>query len=126
MAQKEVTRKRALPRKRIVTNTLPRNARSQSCSVANANSLMAVIRKTAPIGAKVAVRPAVPKQKKAQPPGIRIKAPKRKKKIRARAVIDSSPFKGCLWTRQEPGSRITKTWLQSQEKPRLEAPIWVC
>ena len=84
----------------------------------------AVIRRTAPKGAKVADRPAVPKQKKVQPPGMRIKAPKRK--TRARAETGPSPYKECLWTRQGPGSKIMKTWLQSQEKPRLKAPIWVC
>ena len=57
---------------------------------------------------------------------MRIKAPKRKKKIRARAVTGPSPSKECLWTRHKPGSKIMKTWLQSWEKPRLEAPIWVC
>ena len=82
-----------------VENTLPKNARSQSCSVANANFLAAVIRRTAPIGAKVANRPAAPRQKKAQPPEMRIKAPKRKKKTRPRAVIGASPFKECLWMR---------------------------
>ena len=66
--------------------TSPKNARSQSCSAANASSLEAVIRKTAPDGAKVAIRPAAPRQKKAQPPGMRLKAPKTKRKIRARAV----------------------------------------
>ena len=121
-----------LPRVAIINastateNTSPKNARSQSCSVANVNSLAAVIRRTAPIRAKAAVRPTVPRQKKAQPPEMRIKAPKRKKKIRARAMIGPSPFKECLWMRQGPGSRIIKTWLRSWEKPRLEAPIWVC
>ena len=52
------------------------------------------------VTAKAAVRPAVPRQKKAQPPEMRIKAPKRKKKIRARAMIGPSPFKECLWTRE--------------------------
>ena len=61
-------------------STLPKNTRSQSCSAANVNSLAAVKRRTAPIGAKAAIRHTVPKQKKAQPPGIRIKASKRKKK----------------------------------------------
>ena len=36
------------------------------------------------------------KTKKVQPPGMRIKAPKRKKKTRARAVTGPSPFKECL------------------------------
>ena len=105
------------------------------------NSSVAVIRRTAPVGAKVAIRPAAPRQKKAQPPGIRIKAPrqkkaqppgirikapKRKRKTGARAMTGPSPFKECIWMRQGPDSRITKTWLQSQEKPRLKAPIWVC
>ena len=121
-----------LPRAAIVNastaaeNTLPKNVRSQSCSAANANSLVAVIRRTALVGAKAADRPTVPKQKKVQPPGMRLKAPKIKRKIRARAVIGPSPYKECLWTGQGPGSRIMKTWLRSQEKPRLEAPIWVC
>ena len=92
-------------------NTSPKNARSQSCSAVNASSLVAVIGRTAPDGAKVAIRPTVPRQKKVQPPGMRIKAPKRKKKIRARVVIGPSLFKECLWTRQGPGSKITKTWL---------------
>ena len=90
------------------------------------NSSVAVIRRTAPVGAKVAIRPAAPRQKKVQPPGMRIKVPKRKKRIRARAVIGPSPFKECLWMRQGPGSKIMKTWLQSREKSRLKAPIWVC
>ena len=107
-------------------STLPKNTRSQSCSAANVNSLAAVKRRTAPIGAKVAIRHTVPKQKKAQPPGMRIKASKRKKKIRARAVIDPSPYKECPWTKQELGSRIMKPWLQSWEKPKSRAPIWVC
>ena len=109
-----------------VENTLPKNARSQSCSAANVNSSVAVIKRTAPIRAKAAVRLAAPRQKNVQLPGMRIKAPKRKKKTRARAMTGSSPFKECLWTRQGPGSKIMKTWLQSQEKPRLKAPIWVC
>ena len=83
----------------------PKNVRSQSCSVANASSSVAVIRRTVP------VRPTAPRQKKAQPPGMRIKAPKSKKKIRARAMTGPSPSKECLWMRQGPGSRITKTWL---------------
>ena len=66
------------------------------------------------------------KTEEGAPPGIRIKAPKRKKKTRARAATGPSPFKECLWTRQGPGSNIMKTWLQSREKPRLKAPIWVC
>ena len=121
-----------LPRAAIVNastaaeNTSPKNARSQSCSAANASSSAVVIRRTAPKGAKAAVRPTAPRQKRAQPPGMRIKAPKRKKKTRARAVIGPSPSKECLWTRQGPSSKIMKTWLQSQEKPRLKAPIWVC
>ena len=75
--------------------------------------MVVVIRRTAPIGARAAIRLAAPKQKKVQPPGMRIKASKRKKKTRARAEIGPSPFKECLWTRHEPGSRITKPWLQS-------------
>ena len=110
----------------VVENTLPKNARNQSCSAANASSSVAVIRRTAPEGAKAAVRLTAPRQKKVQPPGMRIKAPKRKKKARARAVIGPSPSKECLWMRHKPGSKIMKTWLQSWEKPRLEAPIWVC
>ena len=51
--------------------------------------MVAVIRRTAPIRARAAIRLAVPKQKKVQPPGMRIKAPKRKKKTRARAEIGS-------------------------------------
>ena len=74
-------------------NTSPKNARSQSCSAVNASSSAAVIRRTAPKGAKVAVRLAAPKEKKVQPPGMRIKAPKRKKKTRARAETGPSPFK---------------------------------
>ena len=80
----------------VVENTLPKNARSPSCSAVNASSLAAAIRRTAPEGAKAAIRLAVPRQKKAQLPGTRIKAPKRKKKIRARAMIGPSPSKGCL------------------------------
>ena len=110
----------------VAENTSPKNVRSQSCSAVSASSLVAVIRRTASKGAKAAVRLAAPRQKKAQPPGMRIKAPKRKKKTRARAVIGPSPYKECLWTRQGPGSKVTKTWLRSQEKPRLEAPISVC
>ena len=110
----------------VAENTSPKSVRSQSCSAVNVNSLVAVIRRTAPIGVKAAVRLAVPRQKKVQPPGIRIKAPKRKKKTRARAETDPSPYKECLWTRHEPGSRIMKTWLQSWKKPRLKAPIWMC
>ena len=109
-----------------VENTSPKNARSQSCSAANVNSSVVVIRRTAPIGAKVAVRLAAPRWKKAPPPGMRLKALKTKRKTRARAMIGPSSFKECLWMRQGPGSRIMKTWLQSQEKPRLKAPIWVC
>ena len=107
-------------------NTLPKNVRSQSYSAANANSSAVVIRRTAPVGPKAAIRPAAPRQKRVQPPGMRIKAPKRKKKTRARAMIGPSPFRKCLWTRQGPGSRIMKTWLRSREKPRLKAPTWVC
>ena len=108
-----------------VENTLPKNARSQNCSAANVNSSVAVVRRTVPVGAKAAVRLTAPRQKKAQPPGMRLKAPKRKK-TRARAMIGPSLFKECLWTRQGPGSRIMNPWLQSWKKPRLEAPIWVC
>ena len=60
---------------------------------------MAVIRKTAPKGAKAAIRLAAPRQKKVQPPGMRLKAPKIKKKTRARAKTGPSPSKECLWTR---------------------------
>ena len=88
--------------------------------------MAAVIRRTGPEGAKVATRLAAPKLKKVQPPGMRLKAPKTRKKIRARAVIGLSTYKECLWTRQEPGSKIMRTWLQSREKPRLKAPIWIC
>ena len=109
-----------------VESTSPKNAKSQSCSAVNANSSAAVTRRTAPIEARVAVRLAAPRQKKAQPPGMRIKALETKRKTRARAVIGPSPFKECPWTRQEPGSRIMKPWLQCGKKPRLEAPIWVC
>ena len=109
-----------------VESTSPKNAKSQSCSAASTNSLAAVIRRTAPIGARAAHRPTVPRQKKAQPPGMRIKAPKRKKKTRARAEIGPSPSKECLWMRHKPGSRVTKTWLQSQEKLKSKASIWVC
>ena len=77
-------------------NTSPKNARSPSCSAANASSLAAVIRRTALKGAKVAIRLTAPRQKKVQPPGIRLKALKTKRKIRARAVIGPSPFKECL------------------------------
>ena len=87
--------------------------------------MVAVIRRTAPEGAKAAIRLIVPRQKKAQPPGMRLKALKTKRKTRARAETGPSPYKECLWTRQGPGSRIMKTWLQSREKPRLETPIWV-
>ena len=80
----------------VVESTSPKNARSQSCNVANASSLEAVIRRTAPEGAKAAIRLAVPKQRKVQPPGMRIKASKRKKKTRARAVTGPSPYKECL------------------------------
>ena len=79
--------------------TLPKNARSQSCSAANASSSEAVIRKTAPEGAKAAVRPAAPRQKKVQPPEMRLKALKTKRKIRARAMTGPSPYKECLWMR---------------------------
>ena len=69
-------------------------------------------RRTAPTVAKAADRLTVPRRKKkVQPPGMRIKASKRKKKIRARAVIGPSPFKECSWMKQELGSRIMKTWL---------------
>ena len=61
-------------------NTSPKNARSQSCSGANASFSAAVIRRTAPVRVKVAIRLAVPRQKRVQPPGMKIKAPKRKKK----------------------------------------------
>ena len=101
-------------------------ARNQSCTAANANSSAVVTRRTAPIRVRVAIRLAALRPKKAQPPGMRIKAPKRKKKTRARARTGPSPYKECLWTRQGPGSRTMKPWLQSQEKPRLKAPIWVC
>ena len=70
-----------------------------------------VIRRTALEGAKAAIRLTAPRQKKVQPPGMRIKAPKTKKKTRARAVIGPSPSKECLWTRQGHGSKIMKTWL---------------
>ena len=95
----------------VVENTSPKNVRSQSCSVVNASSSVVVTRKTVPEGAKVAIRLAAPRQKKAQPPGMRIKASKKKKKTRTRAVIGLSSFRECLWTRQGPGSKITKTWL---------------
>ena len=107
-------------------NTSPKNVRSQSCSMANASSSEAVTKRTAPEGAKAANRLAAPRQKKVQPPGMRLKALKTKRKTRARVVTGPSPYKECLWTRQGPGSKIMKTWLQSQEKPRLKAPIWVC
>ena len=106
-------------------NTLQKNAKNQSCSAANANSSAVVTRRTAPIKARVAVRLTVPRQKKAQPPGMRLKALKRKK-TRARAVIGPSPYKECPWMKQELDSRIMKSWLQSWEKPKSEAPIWVC
>ena len=77
----------------------------------NASSSVVVIKRTAPEGAKAAVRLAAPRQKKVRPPGMRIKAPKKKKKTRARAEIGPSPFKECLWMRQGPGSRIMKSWL---------------
>ena len=83
----------------------PRNVRSQSCSAVNVNSLAAVIRRTAPIRARAATRPAVPRQKKVQPPGMRLKVLKTKRKTRARAVIGPSPYKEYLWTKQELGSR---------------------
>ena len=59
----------------------------------SANSLAAVIRRTAPIEARVAIRLAVPRPKKAQSPGMRLKAPKIKRKTRARAETGPSPFK---------------------------------
>ena len=80
----------------VAENTSPKNARSQSCSAASASSLEVVIRRTAPEEAKAAVRLTVPKQKKVQPPGMRLKALKIRKKTRARAVIGPSPFKKCL------------------------------
>ena len=60
-------------------NTLQKNTRNQSCSAANANSLAAIIRRTAPIRARAAVKLAAPRQKKVQPSGMRIKAPKKEK-----------------------------------------------
>ena len=107
--------------------TLPKNARSPCYSVANASSLAEDTKRTVLAVAKVAIRLAAPrKKKKAQPPGMRIKASKRKKKTRARVMIGPSPSKECSWTKQELDSRIMKPWLQSQEKPNSEAPIWVC
>ena len=106
--------------------TLPKNARSPCYSVANASSLAEDTKRTVLAVAKVAIRLAAPRKKKAQPPGMRIKASKRKKKTRARVMIGPSPSKECSWTKQELDSRIMKPWLQSQEKPNSEAPIWVC
>ena len=48
----------------VVENTSPKNVRSQSCSAASASFSAVVIRKTAPKGAKAAVRLAAPRQKK--------------------------------------------------------------
>ena len=107
-------------------STLPKNAKNQSCSTASASSSAAVIRRTAPVRARAAVRLVAPRQKKVQHPGMRLKALKIKRKTRARAETGPSPSKECLWTRNEPGSKITKPWLRSQKKPRLKAPIWVC
>ena len=94
-----------------VENTSPKNVRSQSCSAVNVNSLAAVIRRTAPIGERAAIRLAGPRQKKAQPPGMRLKAPKTKRKTKARTKTGPSPYKECLWMKQELDSRIMKPLL---------------
>ena len=60
--------------------------------VAITNVSTVVIRRTAPIGARVAVRLAASRQKKVQPPGTRLKAPKTKRKTRARAEIGPSSY----------------------------------
>ena len=78
-------------------STLPKNAKNQSCSTASASSSAAVIRRTAPVRARAAVRLVAPRQKKVQHPGMRLKAPKIKKKTRARAKTGPSPSKECLW-----------------------------
>ena len=95
----------------VVENTSPKNVRSQSCSVANASSSVVVTRKTVPEGAKAAIRLAAPRQKKAQPPGMRLKAPKTKRKTKARTETGPSSYKECLWMKQELGSRIMKSLL---------------
>ena len=95
----------------VVENTSPKNVRSQSYSAVNVNSLAAVIRRTAPVEERAAIRLAAPRQKKAQPPGMRLKAPKTKRKTKARTETGPSPYKECLWMKQELGSRIMKSLL---------------
>ena len=78
----------------VVEMTLPKKARNPCCDAANASSLAEDIRRIVPAMAKVVDRYKVPrKKKKSQSPEMRIKAPKGKKKTRARAETGPSPFK---------------------------------
>ena len=76
----------------VVETTSPKNVKNQCCSAVNASSLAEDIKRILPTATKAVNRHKVPrKKKKLQPPGIRIKASKRKK--RARAKTHPSPYK---------------------------------
>ena len=78
----------------VVEIMSPKNAKNSHCSAVNASSSAEDIKRIVPAVKKVADRHKVPRRKKKpQPPGMRIKAPKRKKKTRARAKTGPSPYK---------------------------------
>ena len=78
----------------VVEITSPNNVRNSHYSVVNASSLVKDIKRIAPTTEKVVDRHKVPrKKKKPPPPEMRIKAPKRKTRIRARTETGPSSYK---------------------------------